>query len=356
MYAGHPHMDWLEDGRLALGTRVQPYGDHGPVAEFPAYVSEDEGHTWTETDDPTVPYNWPATNNREKLDRWCGVMKDGSWLCAGSIGHSEWSADRRGEAEKLGLQIRQYPNDDSRIMVGGHKMFSQRSTDKGKSWERHEWTIPGVFSIASFGGPRTALLEDGTVLIPTYAFDLEFGHNFVWRSSDHGVTWRLVPTGIVQRGLNPNETTILEVSPGRVLQHSRTEKDVLGYLLERWSDDGGLTWSHLAQTDILGFPAHMLKLRDGRILCAYGYRWEPMGVRAVVSHDGGETWDMDNMVVLHDDGSTQGSLRTYNIDPYTGGDVGYPVSVQLEDGSIYTAYYTTDHDGVTYVAGVHWEV
>ena len=125
--------------------------------------------------------------------------------------------------------------------------------------------------------------------------------------------------------------------------------------MERWSDDAGLTWSHIAQTDILGFPAHLLKLRDGRIVCCYGYRWEPMGVRAVVSNDGGKTWDTDNEVVLHDRGSTRGTLGAYRQGPYGGSDVGYPVSVQLSDDSVYTACYTTSEDGITHVAATRWE-
>ena len=349
-------MDWQADGRLAVGTRVQPFGYHAPVGGFRTYVSDDEGVTWTETDDPSVAYNWPATSPREKLDRWCGVMRDGSWVCAGSVGEVEWPAERRQEAEKMGVNVRDHPKNEDVIMVGGYQMFSQRSTDEGKTWERQEWTIPGFTSINSFGGPRTSLLKDGTVLIPTYGSDANgVGHNYVWRSSDHGVTWRLVPTGIPQFGLDPNETTILEVSPGRVLALSRTEKAVSGYLMERWSDDAGLTWSHIAQTDILGFPAHLLNLRDGRIVCCYGYRWEPMGVRAVVSNDGGKTWDTDNEVVLHDRGSTRGTLGAYRQGPYGGSDVGYPVSVQLSDDSVYTACYTTSEDGITHVAATRWE-
>ena len=65
-------------------------------------------------------------------------------------------------------------------------------------------------------------------------------------------------------------------------------------MVQRWSEDGGVTWSLPLRTDIWGYPPHLLKLRDGRVLCTYGYRRDPMGVRAVLSHDGGESWDTDN--------------------------------------------------------------
>jgi hypothetical protein len=96
-----------------------------------------------------------------------------------------------------------------------------------------------------------------------------------------------------------------------------------------------------------------MKLRDGRILCTYGYRKEPMGIRAVLSGDGGETWDTDTVVVLRDDGGTAGQL---NPNPAGGGaDVGYPISAQLSDGSILSAYYITLSDGVTHSAATRWE-
>ena len=34
---------------------------------------------------------------------------------------------------------------------------------------------------------------------------------------------------------------------------------------------------------------------------------------------------------------------------------GYPVSVQLPDYSILTAYYTTESDGITHSAVTRWE-
>ena len=48
----------------------------------------------------------------------------------------------------------------------------------------------------------------------------------------------------------------------------------------------GRTWSQPIKTAMWGFPAHLLELRDGRILCTYGYRRKPYGVRASISKDG----------------------------------------------------------------------
>ncbi|MBQ5974044.1 MAG: exo-alpha-sialidase, partial [Oscillospiraceae bacterium] len=54
-----------------------------------------------------------------------------------------------------------------------------------------------------------------------------------------------------------------------------------------------------------------------------GRRKEPFGQRAYVSYDGGETWADE--YVLRDDG--------FN------GDLGYPATAELPDGSLITVYY-----------------
>ena len=58
-------------------------------------------------------------------------------------------------------------------------------------------------------------------------------------------------------------------------------------------------------------------------MCVYGYRLAPFGQRAMISHDDGRTWLAG--YVLRDDGQD--------------GDLGYPASVELQDGSIFTVYY-----------------
>ena len=350
-YSGMPNMEVLPDGRLVAAARVQTWAGHEPVGDWRAFVSDDEGASWAKTDDPTVPYNWPGSTPREKLERIERVLPDGTWLCAGSKGSEYWPEERRAEAEKLGLGVREHPPGAGMISVGGYKLFVQRSADQGKSWTRREWVLTGASLVAGNRPPTT--LEDGTILYHIYSRDIGGDWlNYVWRSTDGGESWRLHPMGSARSKLYINETGMVEVSPGRVLALSRVEEEPR-YLVERWSDDGGLTWTDPLRTEIWGFPAHLLKLRDGRILCAYGHRREPGGVRAVLSEDGGHTWDLDNMVILRDDGGYASALSE-NSERW-GGDVGYPVSIQLADDSILTAYYITESDGITHTAVTRWE-
>jgi hypothetical protein len=76
-----------------------------------------------------------------------------------------------------------------------------------------------------------------------------------------------------------------------------------------------------------GFPPHLLVLKDGRLLCTYGYRRPPFGERACSSRDGIH-WSVEDEIVLRDDA--------------VNGDLGYPASVELEPGTILTVYYQPD--------------
>jgi hypothetical protein len=63
-----------------------------------------------------------------------------------------------------------------------------------------------------------------------------------------------------------------------------------------------------------------------------------------LSKDGGHTWDADHIVVLRDDHVG------------AGGDLGYPISVEIEPGRVFTIYYITLEDGITHIAGTDWRV
>jgi hypothetical protein len=355
-YTAFPQLDVLEDGRLAIGVNSSPFHDHFLIGEWKVLVSDDEGTTWQESDDPTIPYNWDASGVRERYDRYTEVLAHGTWLSAGSSGWQVWPTEKLGEIEGMGLMIQEHQTDPGKFVSGWNRLFFQRSNDGGKSWDRREYTVPGVFHIMAF--PRPIKLVDGAILIPV-ASDTENGgqRTFLWRSDDGGGTFRLVPMGI-----NPctQEMSLLEYSPGRLLALVRAEPEP-GYLLEMWSDDAGLSWTWPVEAQIWAphSPPHLLKLRDGRVLCSYGYREDPMGVRAVISRDNGRSWDIDNTYVLRDDGGYDSEAGRRPESAPKGrrptSDVGYAQSTQLPDGDILTVYYITPEDGVTHAAATRWQ-
>ena len=88
-YGAFPVLTHLPDGRLTVGIPVAPFHDHYAISDWMVLLSEDEGETWNQTDDPTLPDNWHGTSPREIYDRFAAVMPDGTYLCAGTIGLEE---------------------------------------------------------------------------------------------------------------------------------------------------------------------------------------------------------------------------------------------------------------------------
>ena len=381
VYAAFPQLDHLSDGRVAASFSISLRRDHHVIGDWAVLASDDGGRTWSPSDDPAIPHNWPAPTPREYSDRFNAVLSDGTYLCAGSTGWAVWDEDRRGEAEAAGMRVTPHPWLEGKIAVREMKLFVQNSEDDGRTWDRKEWNLPGFQHSMAFS--RGTMLQDGTVLVPVYGVDTDGnGRSMVWRSGPDGKrNWRLLPLGNHANDMNINESAFVEVEPGRVLALSRNAS---GYFTQMWSDDGGRNWSEPLSTDVWGphSPPHLLKLNDGRILCSYGYRRAPMGIRAVLSNDGGETWDTANTVILREDGGTptqsmaitdppdleslrlsgaefrkrvaaaviRGSYPSENARP----DLGYAISTQLEDDTILTVYYITLDDGITHCASTRW--
>ena len=99
----------------------------------------------------------------------------------------------------------------------------------------------------------------------------------------------------------------------------------------------------MSPTPLQGYPPHLIKLRNGTLLSVYGRRMEPaFGEYACLSRDHGRTWDVANEIKLagHFDG-----------------DLGYPASVELPDGSILTVYYQADLKGEqSCLIGTKWRL
>ena len=89
------------------------------------------------------------------------------------------------------------------------------------------------------------------------------------------------------------------------------------------------------------FGAHR-NLPDGSILCTYGWRQPDFGIRAVISKDGGESWDIERTIRI------RGGLPNR--------DLGYPCTVMATDGSLFTIYYGQEADGVTCIMATRWRL
>lgn len=340
-YIGWPTIARRPDGELIVvfsGDRdahVDPFGKSMLVR------SSDNGESWSDAE---------LINDTPLDDRDAGVCAcpDGtlvmSWFTSHYTPEKYLARCPESEAWRWRERIEAVTDDDLRTWAstacgeaGRYELgrFTRRSTDGGRTWED-----PVRVSATAPHGPN--VLADGRLYFVGLGSLLERPSRkstlVTCESHDQGRTWQDVGTidmfppypGDAPDGVAYLcEPHVVETSPGRLLMMARYEEvpraPERGRLWRAFSGDGGATWSPPEQTAILGKPPHLTMLADGRVLLTYGYRHEPFGQRACLSEDGGRTWDTAHEIVLRDDAPS--------------GDLGYPASVQLEDGSIVTVYY-----------------
>lgn len=281
----------------------------GVGGRLEAVTSKDNGKTWSV---PHTVIDGPEDDRNPAF----GQLKNGDLLLAFSV---------LKEYDETGLHLRAKKRSD-RVIDG---VYTMRSTDLGKTWSKPERSEPihdlqeGGATISSYG--KLTELPDGTVLMSVYCefWDDRGNRSFVARSHDSGKSWG----DISQVGQDVNETSLLALPDGSIIAAMRSV--TTAHLSTSISKDGGRTWSPpVLLTKDMEHPADLIRLKSGDVLLTYGVRKAPHGVAAIISHNGGLTWDQNTKTVLADDVS--------NID------CGYPSSVQLPDGRIVTMYYQVD--------------
>ena len=297
-----------------------------PTTRTSMVLSTDGGETWHSQVTPH-PY---AGNG-------CAIARiaDGALI----VNNFRWIFAPIEEASRK-FRGHDYREDESQgLAMINEGVYTAMSRDDGYTWEPARM----LFDRADTAG-RVIELDDASMLMPMGG-PLDGWARAVWvmRSTDGGETWQR--HGIVTPGdgdLTFAELRILSLAGGRVLAGLRTQQ---ANFHVSHSEDGGRSWSEPEETPIHcrgSSPMDLLLLDDGRVLATYGHRREPFGIRACLSEDGGRTWDVDGEVVLRDDGLDH--------------DMGYPSSVQLPDGSIFTTYYWHGEDEVRHIRSHSWRV
>lgn len=316
-YTDPPSPDWQTAAELEDGTVLHSASgllwarDPKELPQRPELFGEPE----------SMPGGWWRTSI-------CGMaarcrFKDGQWhkeLFPLSVPpytrvHWAWATPRRAPDGSL-IAVMQGQHPDYLERPTG-TLFAARSRDDGATWQAEGIISPHIFTSERPHGGDPAASDE--------------------RSQPH--SWGLC-----------EEVNILLTRQSRLLSVHRVEgmpgtpwhllRQTEGFVYQADSLDTGKTWEPTYKTPMWGHPAHLLELGDGRIVCAFGYRRPPYGVHACLSYDGGQTWDYENVRILRSDGAT--------------GDIGYPNSVQLRDGRIFTTYYFSKSDGVRHIAATVW--
>lgn len=333
-YSAFPQLYQLDDGTLHVSFSASVTSSHlEPRKEPKQFISQDGGRTWQPIDRDEPNPAWAT-----------GPSKPGRLVDANAHAWRYVDASRRAEFDAKGIEVRDSP--DGRVTYA-YGCYVRTSEDYGRTWQQREIPVPRKGLIMAFLEPATDLrLDANNLLCAVYGRptpNIRFYESWLIRSEDDGITWDFKTIAAdPEKKRSFGETAIAEAANGDIVAMMRTEPALGSKIWTAHSTDRGKSWSKATETTLHGHPPHLLTLRDGTMLCTYGYRDEPIGIRAAISRDNGRTWLEEDIVSLRTDGSGRP------------GDNGYPLSTELPDGSLVSVYYIT-RDGVTGVEATRWE-
>lgn len=352
-YCAHPHIAYLNNGDwLVVFNRTvrRPVLLHPP--EDPHYYnvitrSTDKGRTWS-VPQVAPDYDWygiecagltPLRDGTVLLNQWrfrwhpldkARKLPKDPWMVFPEE-YVQWM--KNSQELEVGKPL---PENLAELFPWARSnggTYVHRSLDQGRTWEHSIEIDTGSYS-GGYGMRGAVELRNGEILLPLSDVP-NYKEVFVVRSRDGGCTWGAPVSAAAADDLWFEEPHALLLPDGRILMILRENRT--HFLYQVSSADGGQTWTAPQATPIWGYPGHLVLLPDERLMCVYGYRAEPYGIRAALSHDLGETWDADDIFVIRDDLPNR--------------DLGYPASVMVDDRTVFSVYYGEDEQGVTCIMG-----
>lgn len=326
----------LNNGELLITTREadEHYANDGDVIML---RSKDNGKTWSEKQ---VVAGIKGVDEREG----CGIqLKDGTIIMGvfyNNLYNEDGSYGFNSSEKRLAQPGKRY--------LGAYTIHSK---DNGKTWSEPYYVETAGMPFLNVEGPTDAPIEmpDGSIVMGI------IGYNFkgdpknrsavMLKSTDKGKTWKYLSTIAGDPGGRLGgfmEPGIVRTKSGRIVAGLRNHGPDQA-IWTTYSDDDGKTWAPVKQTEMIGHPADLIELSDGRLMISYGIRTphdKPAGVRACFSTDKGETWDISKEVQIRND--------------FINWDVGYPESLELSDGQVLTVYYYNLF-GKYYLGGTYWK-
>lgn len=318
-YHGWPTLARRRNGELLLVCSGGREAHVCPFGRVELMKSRDGGRTWT----------WPRVVMDGPIDdRDAGVVETakGSILITSFSSLAYESLLQR--AEKEGS----WPADK----LARWRAVQGRTTAEQRQRALGVWMIRSTDGGVTFSGRYDCLVDSPHGPIQLTDGRLLYAGKDLWReghrvgvcqSGDDGQTWQWLAEIAPREGdttANYHELHAAETQSGRIIVQIRNHnRQNAGETLQCHSVDGGKTWTKPRSIGVWGLPSHLLTLPDGRLLMTYGYRRKPFGNRARISEDEGDTWS--EAMVIYGEG--------------TGGDLGYPSTVMLDDRTLVTVWY-----------------
>ena len=341
-YQGWPTVAKGDDGTLYAVSSGHRLGHVCPFGKDLMVVSRDEGETWSS---PMI------VNDTYLDDRDAGLVVWGDNMLLTWFNHPESLLNM--ETPKpfyvlrtpLALGMKDYLKDipEEEKPYGS---FTRISRDGGKTWSE-----PRRSPVSAPHGPIRK--KDGTLFYLGREFynmgkGNEFGKIKAYVSRDDGETWEYLSTVPPHEELEKGfvEPHVCQLPDGTLIGALRISiEDYPGRLrtYTTFSYDDGKTWTQPeALEGVYGSTPHFLLHSSGALIMVYQRRRvDPQGQYARISRDGGKTWGKDFLVspVAPD------------------WDHGYPSSVELENGDIYTVYYQKcQGDHYPSLLGTRWNL
>ncbi len=322
-YNGWPTLARRKNGQLWVVCSGGRQAHVCPFGQVVAMTSNDDGKTWT----------WPRVLSDGAIDdRDAGVVETAKGsLLATTFTSLAYKPILKSAQAKVGKSGAWAPNKlaaweaaDARVtpeeQTAQLGVWMMRSTDGGI-----QWSSPYRCLVNSPHGPIQ--LSSERLLYAGKELWTDSSRIGVAESMDDGQTWQWVaeiPTRKGDNHRNYHELHVVEAPSGKLVAHIRNHNSKnAGETLQSESSDAGRTWTEPHSIGVWGLPSFLTRLRDGRLLMSYGHRRPPFGNQARISTDEGKSWS--DPLIISGDGA--------------GGDLGYPSTVELADGTLLTVWY-----------------
>lgn len=317
-------------GKLLAFAEGRTGGDSGPI-DLVMKSSTDDGGTWSD-----IKILWDDGDNTcgnpcPVVDQETGTV----WLLLTWNKGSDHEAEiMSGKSEDV-RHVYVMSSDDDGVSWSEPKKISQ--TTRRDHWR---WYATGPGN----GIQLTRGKHVGRLLIPCNHSDHTDPKEHPYRShviysDDHGVSWKL---GGIQEA-KTNESGVVELSDGRVLQQMRSYHD-RGLRAMAVSEDGGESWGKVYLDEALNTPvcqANILRYswpetKDAKVANLILFS-SPRGkgrqqMTVWISQDDGKTWPEQRLI-------------------YTGG-AGYSNLVVLSDGQVGLLYEKDNYKTISFVRSI----
>ena len=321
-----------------------------PYAVVVFMESHDKGYTWSE---PKVVIQTPLDNR----DSGCLYLGNGKLIVTtfthdvknyiGNEGAKWHGWQKLVSTEQLNAQVSKWDNLPAEAKLGGS--YIVLSDDYGKTWSEpirmpvkapHGCSLAQDGKTALFFGPAVRPEMSGFTNLPGRDEWTPKGYFHLFASEDAGHTWAYKSSvKLPDEGPESfyDEGYCIQLKDGSYVAGIRSEKNHFGHwatFITRSED--GINWTQPTPIygpdgkEQWGAPPHLLQLKSGALLLSYSWRHGDCGSRGRLSFDGGKTWGDEFIICISDQPQH--------------GDLGYPSTVELDDGTLITATYQAYKD------------